>query len=191
MEPNQKPAHQGLNIATITASIIGFIAAVLVVFGMIDNGGGALSDFSFAFYMLAFMYAVLYILRGGKKNAAEDYKLALIVFAIAIFVNILASVNSVEETGKAVSTLYIAQLTISFAVLCMLAFNKDFGKKNSVLCCLVAGILALISVIYAFMNPLGVKFYLRCIGVPALFMSLAAFFMILIKYKDKEARGSK
>lgn len=135
--------------------------------------------------IIALVSGLFYAFYGYKKEASKYYK----VFMALTFITFLCS---------AISNLpysYLMILTcISFVRLipiALLAFKKDFGKKNSIICAYTTFALTLAIVligVFVFVTPLK---YLITLILNNVLLSVIVIIFVEAKYADKEARGTK
>ena len=147
-------------------------------------------DYFFCVAMIvALIFGMFYAFSGYKKSSAKYYKafiylslLACLSFAIDDLLYINNPVFS-SMTGTYASFIRVVPIAL-------LAFVKDFGKRNSRICAYLQFALSL------FIFVRGLVLYSEVITeiiVYACYLLLSAIMVVFVeeKYKDKAARGTK
>ena len=180
-------------ILAIIHLIITVVCVGLCVWAMILSGGvgrGLIADF---LELAALVLALFYLFKGYKKAAAKYYHWFLVSFTIAVVFNLGFDIIAATLNGVTA----ILGLGI-YGMLCILAVAKDLGKKNSmilgVLILAESIILLVVTLVYTpgiirGGDALTTQGIIRA-GVQQC-MAIILNVMIIAKYKDKAARGSK
>ena len=178
---------KNLKKAGIFNATLIIIAIVLRVYQMSLYGFKYVS-FIMCFYDVATIVALLsglfYAFYGYKKSAAKYYK----VFMILTLIAFLASAIGDLPYSYLIVITCLAFIRLIPHVL--LAFKKDFGKKNSLICAYVAFVLTLAIVfIGAFVFVVPLKNLIVQI-LNNILLSAITIIFVEAKYTDKEARGA-
>lgn len=145
--------------------------------------------------IVSLISAFVYILKGYSKNMAKVYKVFMYSFLLAEVLGLIASLTIDIATGA----LPIVLGAIIIIAIALLAFIKDFGKTNSFI---TAAILLAASFVSYFTGAGAHPGVVRggediintSIGLlqsTTVLLSFVVGFLVIAKYVDKTARGTK
>lgn len=162
-------------VLTIVCLISIFSSIGRIVSGGIGNS--ILNVASCITKIIALIAALFYFLFGYKKKAAVFYKAFVHSFALSCFIATLVSNN--------IGIFYAAVAVANFGVICLLAFGKDLGRKQSFILAGIKLALDLLNtIVYAISSHLSV---MMCGTV---LLSVLLGITVYAKYTDKAARGT-
>lgn len=143
--------------------------------------------------------AFVYILKGYSKNMAKAYKVFLYTFlaeAVLSIVSVIVTSNQLADMDSIVLPIILS--VIIALCIAILAFVKDLGKTKSFI---AAGVLLATTFVSYFMGSSAHEGVVRggeviytSIGLLRSSTVLLAFtlgFLVIAKYVDKTARGTK
>lgn len=145
--------------------------------------------------IVSLISAFVYILKGYSKNMAKVYKVFMYSFLLAEVLGLIASLTIDIATGA----LPIILGAIIIIAIALLAFIKDFGKTNSFI---TAAVLLAASFVSYFTGAGAHPGVVRggediintSIGLlqsTTVLLSFVVGFLVITKYVDKTARGTK
>ena len=159
-------------------------------------GSGLIVDIC---HISAVIFSIFYALSGYKKDAAKHFHWFMASYAIAALISLifLFSLHSGETNSVAIYALAFNR-AVAYGILCILTVARDLGKKKSVVLGNALEILAIGAFFVSYITYPGaarggIALYSQITISSAAEMCLATItnLMIVAKYKDKEARGSK
>ena len=184
---------KGSGILIVIINLLGVLASLAAgIFAIVRNPGNSFMIVTAVLTVLALLAALIYFLKGAKKNAAAFFKIFMSCYALAEFSSIISSSGLAVDQPAAV-----AVNAAIFALLILLAVGTDLGKTKSFLLCLGVIVLALASFVGALImfpgvlrggTPLGTVFALR--SGANLCLALLTGAMVAAKYADKTRRGT-
>ena len=135
--------------------------------------------------IVALMFALFYSFYGYKKSVAKYYK----GFIILTFITF--TISAVSHVQYFANAKFNAFASIARVIpIALLAFKKDFGRKNSVICALVTFILTFAMFIESFIQVSSYP-VLIILSFNRVLISSIVLLFVEAKYDDKEARGTK
>ena len=187
MDSSSKKVISVLMLIYVILDVFLCIRAMLVADGY---GTGRMAD---CFMLVTVIFAVFYAFIGYKKAAAKYYHWFMVSYTIAIGVNLSFYIrNDILNKDLVVWGLPI------FGMMCILSVAKDLGKKNSMILGIVVLIGSVAAIVVSLMYAPGIYRGGNTTNLQAIYrigvqISLAVIMnlMIIAKYKDKAARGSK
>ena len=184
---------KGSGVLIIVINLLGILISVAAgVFSVVRDSDNLYMVVTAVLTVLALLAALVYFLKGAKKNAAAFFKLFMSCYALAEFSSIISSSGLAVDQPAAV-----AVNAAIFALLILLAVGTDLGKMKSFLLCIGVIVLALASLVGALImfpgvlrggTPLGTVFALR--SGANLCLALLTGAMVIAKYADKTRRGT-
>ena len=179
---------KGIDLAIMVINLLGIALGIAAgIFAVLHKSENIFMGITALLTVLALLAALIYILRGAKKNAAGFFKLFMSFYALAEFFSIISSSSLAVDQPAAV-----AVNAAIFALLILLAAGTDLGKAKSFLICGGIFVLSLVSVVGAIIlfggTPLGIVLTLRA-GAHMLLAVLTGI-MVIAKYIDKTRRGT-
>lgn len=146
---------------------------------------------------LTLVLALIYLLKGYKKEDAKLYKAFLIVYGIGILIS-SATIAPLFEVRPVITRVLIPNYAIMYGTVMVLAFADNLGEKKSMLLAWVNFALVAVLLIALLLTHPGT---LRggSIMDNAIIIHIAKFFILSLtlvittrsKYVDKETRGTK
>jgi len=186
---NKKTVELVIMIVIIAGVLLAVAAGI---FAVMNKAGDSFLAVTAGLTVLALLAALIYFLKGAKKNAAGYFKLFMAFYGLAEFSSIISSSGLALDQPAAV-----AINAAIFALLILLVAGTDMGKAKSILICAGILILALASLVGAVIlfpgisrggTPLGTLYTLR--AAANLILCVLTFVMVLAKYADKTRRGT-
>ncbi|MCR5790421.1 MAG: hypothetical protein K6G83_11100 [Lachnospiraceae bacterium] len=186
--------------------IVAAAFAMMVISLIVDKTSSAAANQQLREYMssnmwmivlpnvISLIFALIYILKDGTKKAAFYYKgflffclISQIVFILSVFVGSY----SVLASGKMQPLLIVFLLAwiIEYSMLLLLAFARDLGKKNSLILALFAVIMNICIIVLFFTLGFSLSILLR--NASKILIIVLLYLLVVVKYKDKDARGTK
>ena len=180
-----KVIHLILMIASIILCCLSFtkIGSDSRVFS--DTG---LRMISYISEIIALISGIIYLAFGYKKNAAVYYKVFMVIL---VFVQSIICYR--QMVGKVSPRAAITSI-ISLLMIAILATGKDLGKVKSysiVSILLICRLLIVVFDINAFGAMPDTGFTIISFAISDVLLAGTTAFMVLGKYLDKEARGTK
>ena len=137
--------------------------------------------------VIALISGLIYAFYGYKKEAAKYYKAFMF---LTLFAFVFSFISYLQRSYLIIPA---CLAFIRLIPLALLAFKKDFGKKNSVICAYMVFVLTIITVLVGPFVYVDVNYSLMLIALSLNNILLTAIIIIFVeaKYADKEARGTK
>lgn len=136
--------------------------------------------------ILALVSGMIYLWKGYSKSAAIYYKVFMLLTAVS---SILLSTAFITGLGFNVGS---ALLFVEFAILLLLTFAKDLGKRNT---WILFGALVALTLVYGIVYLPRYFNYQFLVVLTTILSKLVLLgtiaFAIRGKYADKDARGTK
>ena len=181
-----KPIYKVILVLNLLLIVVGATVSLMDI-----NGTNTLGLVYTVLDVLALLFALFYILYGYTKNAAGYYKtfgyLYLASRLICAFKTFSGPINITANNSKLFNSVSIC---IIIALLLVLVFAKNLGKKKSLILCgvIVAFEAILFIIIYNEIGAfnLGAKLKLADLDLACLYGILT-----YAKYLDKTERGAK
>ena len=181
---NKKTLDLIVMIVTLLGIALGIAAGI---FAVLRKDGNSFLAVTAILTVLALIAALVYVLKGAKKNAAGYFKLFMAFYALAEFSSIISSSGQAVDQPAAV-----AVNAAIFALLILLTVGTDLGKTKSYLICGGILVLALVSLVGAIIlfggTALGLVLTLR--AAANLVLAVLTCAMVIAKYVDKTRRGT-
>lgn len=133
----------------------------------------------------ALVHGLFYAFYGYKKKAANYYK-AFMYLALIAFIS--SAISHFPYSANAKFNTCIALLRI--IPIALLAFKKDFGRKNSLTCALLVFVCSLL-ILGGVSIQFSHLFKLIVLNLNQILLSAITIIFVEAKYADKEARGTK
>lgn len=138
------------------------------------------------FNVLALASGLIYLLKGYSKSAAIYYKVFMLLTAVS---SVILSTAFITDFGFNVGS---ALLFVEIAILLILTFAKDLGKRNT---WIFFGALLVLTLLYGILFAPKYFNYRFFVILTTIFSKLVLIgtvgFAIRGKYADKDARGTK
>lgn len=183
-----------LKIVHMILMAAAFVMCVLVV--VKSSNGTTVSPATtfegavFFIILLAIIIAFVYLIRGSKKQYSYDYKIFMVLYlCVAGF-----TVANLMCLGEPIKAVHAVVLVIPVVTGTMLATGKDLGKNKTLILGAITVLCNVFILIYdvacqGTASDLGFK--LMALDISTLLLTLTLVFMVIEKYLDKQARGSK
>ena len=168
--------------AVLFVGLFASICVCLLAIVFLQGQTNVWQDIEIMADIIACAIALIYLIEGYTKDNYKKYKLFMIVTTI----NALAvTVLSLGEKSPIIS---LVMCGAAFVVMYLLTFSKDFGRKNSCICC---GILVVIRLAGLISNlAMGNNNLTNIIlFVSQLSLAILVCTAVYAKYVDKAARG--
>lgn len=171
--------------------VIGIIDTILIVIGIgydiarvfTMNSIGFLPGI--IFQIIAYCFALDYAFRGHKKDAAKSYKRFLFAFALSMLITLI---RCFYKGNLPMSFNILSAISLLFVL--VLAFKKDFGKRNSYILAFGILLLSIAKIVIQYFSGL-LTFESLFASLSSLIISITLCIFVIAKYIDKESRGSK
>jgi len=182
-----------LELLHILLLVAGFLLMMVAVVKTGEDqtvyGTSFLTPINNGLLVIALLAAMIYLGLGYSKNAAAFYKCFMFCFMVSEGLLIVAA-SMISAIPGWISLLLVIGLT--FCV--MLTTCKDLGKRNTVIA--VTGLTLCKAILLIYNLPGLEAMGAARIGILAnlvarLLLAVTAGVMVLAKYRDKAARGSK
>ena len=177
-------------ILMAAAAVMCVLVVVKTSNGTTDSPATTFEGAIFFIILLAIIVAFVYLIRGSSKQFSYDYKIFMVLYlCVAGFT--VANLMCLPEAIKAVHAIV---LVIPVVTGTMLATGKDLGKNKTLI---LGGITVLCNVfilIYDIASngtATDFGFKLMALDISTLLLTLTLVFMVVEKYLDKQARGTK
>jgi len=167
---------------TVIYSLLCVGAIAIDVYGLFNNGIGAIGYLTYSVEIIATLLAACYCITGYKKSSSGFFK-AVIIFLLITAVLTLTFIVSLQMYFQFYSELIV------FGCLCVFAVAKDLGEKRSLIMALLMLISYAASAIY-FVCNFGFNRYISPY-ITGMLISAIVLIMVIAKYRDKTARGTK
>jgi len=172
-EKNTVPAWLSVVVViTVLASII------LYAYDLFTAEQSADAGFLSIVYFVAALFALVYCVYGANKNERLNFRIACILYALYSFATIVCLCGDGNRVVVGTAAAALAASTV-------LAVSENLGKTKS----LIHAFILVIAAVVALIAMAGKGAILSYIA--AVLFALSYVFMVLAKYVDKKARGSK
>ena len=139
--------------------------------------------------VLALFFGTIHLISEYGKQAATFYKAFLASQIVGTLILIVLDLDFFRSAGWMIAAAVL--LAVKIAVLCLLAFKKDLGKKNTWILFGVLLALDVLEIVLMLLNAAGTLMLYRVVSVLArLALDVTVALAIRGKYADKAARGA-
>ena len=182
---NEK-TRKSLSIIQIILTAIWIVMCVWALIMSPGINNGMLCDI---IAIAALLMAMVYLIKGYKKDAAIYYHLFMIIFTLSVLADSVFNAKNYDFNYLAIT---------AYGVLCILCVAENLGKKKSTILGLIVLVCLAASLIMTLIKTPGILRGGDAITTQMVIREGATFtmaiilnIMIIAKYKDKEARGTK
>ena len=150
-----------------------------------------ISDYLFSISIIvALVFGLFYSINGYQKNAAKYYKLFMNMCVLAYFLSAASDLFYIDDAVFGASMITTYASFVRLIPIAILAFARDYGNRNSLICAYVVFLITLF-------------IFIRCIVVYSeysgliiddlsqLVLSGIIVVFVAAKYEDKDARGTE
>ena len=187
MLETKKPAMKALFVISLIFLAAALVLSVIRLCEPVENAV-VLTYISYSLGILAILAGFVYVLGGYKKNDALFYKLFMSLVCLTSVFTLVKDLMGTQANDYTSPVSGILR-TVICVNLVVLAFAKDLGKQTSIgLAAAVFGVSIIntvrLIVIYG-------RFSIIASAAVALSLALLVLLLVVGKYMDKTARGTK
>ena len=182
---NEK-TRKSLSVIQIIMTAIWILLCVWALIMSTGINSGVLCDI---IALAALLMAMVYLIKGYKKDAAKYYHWFMIIFTVSVLADSVFNAMNYDFNYLTIT---------SYGVLCILCVAENLGRQKSIILGLIVLICLAASLVMTLIKTPGILRGGDAITTQMVIRAGASFtmaiilnIMIMAKYKDKEARETR